>query len=466
MSRPVLTAPSIDRMKAMPNTHRLPVRVPGKRGGTFDPTNEDPFGAGEDGGIVFSGPASGPAWYVRRFGGPVNVRWFGDIGNGEDATSAFNAAIATAKTLSGNDQSPQEAVGINLYVPEGEYLISEQIDISTTGVTIFGDGPFSTIIKAEANSSFTGTYVFSFERSDGNDMYYASVRDLMIRGDGTTGSNFPRGMQLLNCNRWVLDNVRLHYLDRAWIGNRCFTGRAYSVQTYHCDRAARIVNVGQDFQAFGCGFKQGEGGSSFQGLEIEETAGAGIYGCTFEGNKGIPLAINGRGAGIKISSCFFEVNESNEIFLAQGSGKTLEGVVITGNKFSTKTSGVNVVELRNEDASNAIGGVLVAGNWIRSDEGSGTVKYDYIIGTNNAGGGGFNTSTIRAIANGAGDIPIYEGNDADVAAVNRSAKDIGSYTASNVTSDRTIDADSTTLDEIADVLGTLIGDLQDADILG
>jgi hypothetical protein len=40
------------------------------------------------------------------------------------------------------------------------------------------------------------------------------------------------------------------------------------------------------------------------------------------------------------------------------------------------------------------------------------------------------------------------------------------YTPTNVTTDRTYDADSTTLDEVADVLGTLIADLQSLGVIG
>lgn len=40
------------------------------------------------------------------------------------------------------------------------------------------------------------------------------------------------------------------------------------------------------------------------------------------------------------------------------------------------------------------------------------------------------------------------------------------YTVTNATTDRTYDANATTLDEIADVLGTLIADLKAAKILG
>jgi hypothetical protein len=39
------------------------------------------------------------------------------------------------------------------------------------------------------------------------------------------------------------------------------------------------------------------------------------------------------------------------------------------------------------------------------------------------------------------------------------------YTATNVTTDRTFDADSTSTDELADVLGTVIADLQAKGVL-
>lgn len=39
------------------------------------------------------------------------------------------------------------------------------------------------------------------------------------------------------------------------------------------------------------------------------------------------------------------------------------------------------------------------------------------------------------------------------------------YTLSNVTTDRTLDANDTSMDELADILGTLIADLQTAGII-
>jgi hypothetical protein len=40
------------------------------------------------------------------------------------------------------------------------------------------------------------------------------------------------------------------------------------------------------------------------------------------------------------------------------------------------------------------------------------------------------------------------------------------YTTSNVTTDRAYDANATTLDEVADVLGTLLADLKSLGLVG
>jgi hypothetical protein len=46
------------------------------------------------------------------------------------------------------------------------------------------------------------------------------------------------------------------------------------------------------------------------------------------------------------------------------------------------------------------------------------------------------------------------------------AASVDNYNVSNVTLDRTMDADSTTLAELADVLGTLITDLKNRGVIG
>jgi hypothetical protein len=53
----------------------------------------------------------------------------------------------------------------------------------------------------------------------------------------------------------------------------------------------------------------------------------------------------------------------------------------------------------------------------------------------------------------------------NIAATNLAASS-SRYTVTNVTTDRTLDADSTSTAELADVLGTLITDLRERGVLG
>lgn len=72
----------------------------------------------------------------------------------------------------------------------------------------------------------------------------------------------------------------------------------------------------------------------------------------------------------------------------------------------------------------------------------------------------FNLSgTNRTIQFQDGDGIVAFTTDIEVTAVAQT------YTPSNVTTDRTYDANATSLDEVADVLGTLIGDLQTSGII-
>uniref|UniRef100_A0AAU6W3V7 Pectate lyase superfamily protein domain-containing protein n=4 Tax=unclassified bacterial viruses TaxID=12333 RepID=A0AAU6W3V7_9VIRU len=73
--------------------------------------------------------------YKRLFSGPINVTWFGAIGdNSYDNASAFgyvNAVIGTYKSV---------------YFPPGKYKTSAIWSNSTEGVTLYGDNPWTTSI--------------------------------------------------------------------------------------------------------------------------------------------------------------------------------------------------------------------------------------------------------------------------------------------------------------------------------
>jgi len=108
-------------------------------------------------------------------------------------------------------------------------------------------------------------------------------------------------------------------------------------------------------------------------------------------------------------------------------------------------------------------GVGVASPSAKIDLGAGDIEFTEMTAP---GAGGANTTRLYAEDDGGGTtqqkVVFSSGNTVII------AKDGGlqTYTPTNVTTDRSFDADSTTLAEIADVLGTLINDFQTAGILG
>jgi hypothetical protein len=80
-----------------------------------------------------------------------------------------------------------------------------------------------------------------------------------------------------------------------------------------------------------------------------------------------------------------------------------------------------------------------------------------------AGGGALTDLTVDTLHATTIDAPVPSGGDVSfdrVTADEFIATSPATYTATNVTTDRSFDADATTLDEIADVVGTLIADLR------
>ena len=262
MSRPVLTAPSIDRMKKMPNAHRLPVRVPGKRGGTFDPTGTDPFGAGEDGGIVFSGPASGPAWYVRRFNNRVALRWYVE----DDSQSVDNsAALQKAITLASSQALPIDLEG-KTYGLAPETKIESAVRIENGAFVVAEQsGDYAFFIRVESSATGAEMRRLTIDTS-GASTHAGNGRSLVIQGDDTklvdctvTGERdlgakeLSHGIFTTGANDVSL--VRVTVEDAA--------GTAFRVK--ECDRL-RVVDcnaVNWEFKGFGYDSDAGGAGSIF-----------------------------------------------------------------------------------------------------------------------------------------------------------------------------------------------------------
>lgn len=86
-------------------------------------------------------PTNGTGRWFRVYSGPVNVRWFGAVGDGVvNDFQAIQNAVTYIESL---------ANGGGVFVPSGEYNIEGQIDFSgDKPVLFFGEGEGSSVINA------------------------------------------------------------------------------------------------------------------------------------------------------------------------------------------------------------------------------------------------------------------------------------------------------------------------------
>ena len=125
-------------------------------GGNYYYDSSDTTSADNGGTIIVAN--DGGRWKLS-YQGALSVRQFGAMGNSSsypDYTNQFKAAIAFIKSVN----YTSAFIGGTLYVPQGQYRISDELLIDFTGLTIVGDGAGPThIIQTVSNKNifrFTG----------------------------------------------------------------------------------------------------------------------------------------------------------------------------------------------------------------------------------------------------------------------------------------------------------------------
>lgn len=100
----------------------------------------------DDDGVYIKPTSAGGRW-VRQFGGWLNAKWFGAIGDGSDVTDELKAAVAVAKLYE-----------MGVYAPRGNYVISDTIDLRNSGDNssgfggIVGDGVALTVFTMDGTN--------------------------------------------------------------------------------------------------------------------------------------------------------------------------------------------------------------------------------------------------------------------------------------------------------------------------
>jgi hypothetical protein len=154
-------------------------------GSTFNATNQTTAGTligfVADGGTSFApaAPHIKDGLWKRRFSGPLDVRWFGAVGDsdmshgsGADNTAAFGAALTTAA-----------ATGGEVLVPIGLFRVTAKLTVPP-GVTIRGQasafqgvGPMSAIVADHLDHTLA-----SVAPPDGSNTGLVQLRNLRISG--------------------------------------------------------------------------------------------------------------------------------------------------------------------------------------------------------------------------------------------------------------------------------------------
>ncbi|MEE4109524.1 MAG: right-handed parallel beta-helix repeat-containing protein [Halieaceae bacterium] len=237
----------------------------------------------------------------------------------------------------------------------------------------------------------------------------------------------------------------------------------------------------QQVEVQGCGFTQ-----SIGGISAIDGAILNILGCTFaprdKANDGDFMVFARRCYGVRIDGNFFTCPASgsaNYDLVSIGSTSTVPATALSFRGNHVRPSGTidHVLEMdpgsgrfvNLQAHANCIGDEESASDWSITDVFqlvSGTIDgaiADNVLIAGTGSTGCDITDVLDTSGGTVGTLVAYRNREVEVgsgAITNKINQQIAQdYTATNVTTDRAFDADSTTVAELADVVGTLLADL-------
>lgn len=371
-------------------------------------------------------------------------------GANRDGTGSQEAAIQAAI-----DAAPDD--GATVFFPAGDYRVTTGIQIPTaatgfskpvkivgegSGVsTPAGDGP-SRIFLADD----TVPALFDLDAT-GTDDFRGSFENLALVGPGPAddGTKAIFGGFMLGAR---FRNIKIRDFDVGMqIGNDCFYSVFEDCIFVNCFSNCVQIEGKVNGDAFiGCRFE----GSGASGILLTDAGSpVAFYSCWFEDNTVAGLRVSDGIGAVNLYGCYFEKNTRHDIEVETGTGSPWVNLY-----------GCHLFPLASDASIRAQHAVNLYGC--------------SVLGTNNPGGvvENFGTPNVTAIGTQVrnGPVPLLEAapsNFGEVVHFNDQAADddadLGgggdAYSLTNVTEDRTFDADSTTVTELADVVGTLISDL-------
>ena len=141
----------------------------------------------------------------------VNAVLFGADPTGTvDSTAAINAAIASITPGSGFPYEP----GACVYLPTGNYIVSDAITLATLNGCLFGDGRTATILNVSSstmNLAANGVIVLP-NTSGATSSWVHDIGIQMVQPDVSSRGSivaFPSGIYMQGAARALIENVRI-----------------------------------------------------------------------------------------------------------------------------------------------------------------------------------------------------------------------------------------------------------------
>lgn len=405
-------------------------------------------------------------WHGRHASNKENVLAHGADPLGlADSTAAFTAAELAA------------GEGGKLIVPKGTYLLDNWTPV-TNSITVLGEG-IDTLLRTKTANSFAMTL---------EGVRTWTLKELTFDGEVNLVVKTGNGLRVRGANSGSASSSQHHSFERIRF-RQCLTGLTIA-------QGAVTTQVDKNF-FWACQFTDNTTGISINSVNAQQQLffGFSVQSCTtgVKCTEGTATFISGQfqscTTSMLIDGAFIWLNlvdvitEGSTTDISGSAGNWPgQGVDATQCIFQAATNNVSMTSggvLRTRHCKFNTGALAMSGNdsvW-HDDYTQLAFGAAYTpTGTNNRRvktdsngltviGGAAGTTTLFSQNNALGDLK-HGGTTAKLGLfgatpVSRTA----AYTPTNVTPDRSYDANATTTDELADVLGTLIADLQSYGLL-
>lgn len=278
----------------------------------------------------------------------VYPQWWGAKADGvTDDTIASRKALNTGKKVRFVD---------------GTYLISDVLEIKTTGQNVVGEG-YNSILQLDANSNCDILNVWGFVSGVHSSAFRVNILDLHLDGDGSNQTSESNGISLDGYNHFC-------HIERVFINDIRDAGITFTSSDYTCNQ--NYINAYIDGGTTGLHLRRGSGNRIMYGM-YQDLTGVGVEigqgwqnvveGNWLENNDGIKtLYANTQGtiinnnfianwtsAGIYLNTCR-GTNIENNFF--EYSGTVPQTCIVVNN--------AHYFTVKNQDTYNNTGSIFLA----------------------------------------------------------------------------------------------------------